>query len=59
VRVTPKLVRRIIMARKRASLEQLCRQVSAVLLYSWETAGRVALSPRAAESKVRQSGRQN
>ena len=59
VRVTPKLVRRIIMARKRASLEQLSRQVSAVLLYCRETVGRVARPPRAAELNVRQSGRQN
>ena len=49
VRVTPKLVRHIIVARKRASLEQLSRQVSAVFHYSRETVGRVARPPGAAE----------
>jgi hypothetical protein len=47
------------MARKRASLEVLSRQVSAVLLYCRETVGRVTRPPWAAELKVRQRGRQN
>jgi len=59
VRVTPKLVRHIVKARKRVSLEQLSRRVSAVLPYDAETVGRVARPPRVAESKVRQSGWQN
>jgi hypothetical protein len=49
VRLTPKLVRHVIMARKLAALEQLSRQVSAVLPFRRETVGRVARLARAAE----------
>jgi len=56
VRVTPKLVRCIVMARKRAPLEKLSRRVSAILLYGRENVGRV---PRTAGSRVLQSGRQD
>lgn len=59
VRVTPNLVRHIVMARKRAPLEKLSRRVSAILLYGRETVGRVSRRPQAAESKVRQSGQQD
>jgi hypothetical protein len=52
VRVTPKLVPRIVMARKRAALK-LSRRVSAILLYGRETVGRVARPLRAAEWSAR------